>query len=349
MSSSWNIFRYAGDISHLSSKAILMFSIHRNRSAEGVSLITQILYAVVFCTRYIDILYEPVRWNFFFKCFYITSSLYIIAIMQWVFPRTREREISWKIGTIILGGSLVLSPFVMLIFEKYWDFTQWLWDFSEVLESVCVLPQLVLLRQTSVPTVINSYYLATLGLYRFLYVLNWIWRGLDPNGRAPNAVSVIFGVIQIAFFIDFFWCYYTRPRVRLRNGGIVDAQDYQRGWFIGHIIGNNVRVETDEDEESAPTLGDDGHEQPGRSARPKWGSRGISVSADEDVFEREPLNRHDSDDLNEPIDPDAKMQDPDDLAKALDDEDEDSPLPGPYPGTNGEASGVRGGDEWRDA
>lgn len=171
----------------------------------GVSLITQILYAVVFCTRYIDIFYETIRWNFFFKIFYISSSLYIIAIMQWVFPRTREREISWKIGAGILGGSLLLSPFVMLIFEKWWSFSQWLWDFSEILEAVCVLPQLVLLRQTSVPTVINSFYLVTLGLYRLLYVLNWIWRGLDPTSRSPNAVSVIFGVIQTALFVDFFW------------------------------------------------------------------------------------------------------------------------------------------------
>jgi hypothetical protein len=31
---------------------------------------------------------------------------------------------------------------------------------------VCVLPQLLLLRQTTVPTVIDSYYLLALGSYR---------------------------------------------------------------------------------------------------------------------------------------------------------------------------------------
>ncbi|OIW22103.1 hypothetical protein CONLIGDRAFT_587607 [Coniochaeta ligniaria NRRL 30616] len=40
-------------LSHLAAKCILIFSIHRNRSAEGVSLITQILYAAVFCTPYL--------------------------------------------------------------------------------------------------------------------------------------------------------------------------------------------------------------------------------------------------------------------------------------------------------
>lgn len=145
-------------------------------------------------------------------------------------------------------------------------------------------------------------------------------------------------------------CYYTRPRVRLRNGGIVDAQDYRRGWFIGRIIGDNVRVDTDDDEESGPALGDNGQGQTGRSARPKWGARGISVSADEGVYEREPLNRPEGEDLDdEPMDPDAKMRDPDDLAKALDDDDDDGTLPGPHQGSNGEPSGVRGGDEWRDS
>lgn len=105
------------------SKCILIFAIHRNRSAEGVSLITQILYALVFCTRYLDIFSESSAWNFIFKIFYILSSFYILGVMQWVVPRSREREISWKIGAFILGGSFALSPFVMMIFETTgWGF-----------------------------------------------------------------------------------------------------------------------------------------------------------------------------------------------------------------------------------
>lgn len=44
--------------------------------------------------------------------------------MRYIFPRTREREIAWKLGAAILAGSLVLAPFVMLIFESkdYWSF-----------------------------------------------------------------------------------------------------------------------------------------------------------------------------------------------------------------------------------
>lgn len=80
-------------------------------------MITQAFYAVVFCTRYTDFFTETSNWNYFFKLFYIVSSFYIIAVMRWLFPRTREREISWKLGAVVLMGSLFISPFTMLLFE----------------------------------------------------------------------------------------------------------------------------------------------------------------------------------------------------------------------------------------
>ena len=90
----------------------------------GVSLITQVFYAAVFCTRYTDLFRETSSWNYFFKVFYLLSSFYTIVIMRWLYPRTREREVAWKIGAAVLAGCLVLSPFMMLIFEeeKFWSF-----------------------------------------------------------------------------------------------------------------------------------------------------------------------------------------------------------------------------------
>ncbi|KAI1334400.1 ER lumen protein retaining receptor-domain-containing protein [Xylariaceae sp. FL0016] len=349
----WNIFRIMGDISHLLSKCILISAIHRNRSAEGVSMITQGLYAVVFCSRYTDIFTEISSWNFFFKLFYIITSIYIIVIMRWLFPRTREREIAWKLGALILAGSLLLSPFVMLIFEgkDQWAFFTWVWDFSQILESICVLPQLLLLRQTTVPTVIDSFYLLTLGAYRALYCLNWIWREFDPNDRKPNAVSVIFGIIQTALYVDFFWVYYTRQRVKLRYGGVVDADDIRRGWLLRRIFGNKRFGDDgpEDDEESAPALGGRGDGEAQSQRRSKWGARGISISADDTTLEQD---RRDHDDgfSDGAVDPDAKMRDPDELAHALDDdEDEDGTLPGASNTSKNTPSGVNNGSEWRDS
>ncbi|KAH6884512.1 ER lumen protein retaining receptor-domain-containing protein [Thelonectria olida] len=340
----WNIFRIMGDLSHMLSKCILIFAIHRNRSAEGVSLITQILYALVFCTRYLDVFSEKSAWNFVFKIFYILSSFYILGVMQWVFARSREREIAWKIGAIILGGSFALSPFIMMIFERAWGFRTWMWVFSQILESVCVLPQLLLLRQTTVPTVIDSFYLLTLGSYRALYCINWFIRELDAS--KPDAVSVIFGLIQTALYIDFAWVYYTRQRVKLRGGGVVDADDMRRGWLLRRIFGKRVEVAEEDDEESARDIHDPSDTRRG-GARPKWGARGISVSADDGVLETERQNRE-HDEIDGAVDPDAKMQDPDELAKALDDDDENTPLRPDRDESNGAPSGLRAGEEWRD-
>jgi ER lumen protein retaining receptor len=105
------------------------------------------------------------------------------------------------------------------------------WTFSIILESVCVLPQLLLLRQTTVPTVIDSYYLVTLGSYRALYILNWLVRGFGPE-KHWDPIPDFFGVVQTALYVDFAWVYYSRQRVKLRNGGIVDSDDFRKGWLL---------------------------------------------------------------------------------------------------------------------
>ncbi|KAK3309981.1 ER lumen protein retaining receptor-domain-containing protein [Chaetomium strumarium] len=370
----WTVFRIAADLSHITAKCILIFSIHKNRSAEGVSLLTQLFYALVFVARYTDLFSESYAWNYFFKVFYLLSSFYTIAIMRFIYPRTREREVAWKLSAVILAGCLVLSPFVMLIFENkaYWSFQEFLWVFSQVLESVCVLPQLLLLRQTTVPTVITSFYIVFLGSYRGLYLLNWLFKELDTNMKKPNPISVIFGIIQTALYVDFAWVYWSRQRVKLRNGGIVDADDLSRGWLLRRIFGSkqfarDIDGDATDDEESAPALGasSNTNNQRGGVPRPKWGSRGISISADEGVLEQDQEHEQGVTDAST-VDPDAKMRDPDELARALDEEEDDdlgalqssssssSAQQSKQAHTDskgqpsGVPSGVRSGEEWDD-
>ncbi|KFX96131.1 hypothetical protein V497_01654 [Pseudogymnoascus sp. VKM F-4516 (FW-969)] len=342
-----NIWRILADLTHALSKCILIFAIHRNRSSEGVSVVSQALYVVVFCTRYIDLFWKDPRanyWNFIFKIFYIVSSVYILLIMTRVFARTREREISYRLGAYILLGSLLVCPFITMISEKMWGppFSYIVINFSLILESICILPQLLLLRQTTVPTVIDSYYLLALGTYRALYICNWIERYASKDSVKPEVVAVIFGVIQTLFYADFAWVYYSRQRVKLRSGGVVDADDLSKSWVLRRVL-RRGRNSEEVDEEARPALGDDGeyeeHVSVGREgSRGRaggWGRRGISVSADDDVLAAE---RDGS-----PIAPDARMRDPDELAKILHDEDD----------SDTEASGAPkatpiGGEEWRD-
>lgn len=228
-----------------------------------------------------------------------------------------------------------------------------LWAFSIILESVCVLPQLLLLRQTNVPTVIDSYYLVTLGSYRAFYILNWIWREeFEAAFRPPDTISVIFGVIQTALYIDFAWVYWTRQRVKLRSGGVVDGDDLRQSWFLGRIFGRFGGQVSPEDMENGDAgEGLNGNAATGPQRTSNWGSRGISVSADEGVLdsERERQRREDggsktNGQLPEYTATDAKMKDPDEMARILDgDEDSDEDIVG------GAGTTVGNGTEWRNS
>lgn len=246
------------------------------------------LYVGVFITRYLDLLWTPPSesiWNFILKNFYILSSLYIIFLMMRVYARTREREKAWKLGAYCLGGSILLAPIATGIAErKDFSFSQMLWTFSIILESVCVIPQLLLLRQTTVPTVIDSFYLLTLGSYRAFYILNWIVR-LTSSEHHFEWRAVLFGIIQTAFYVDFAWVYWTRQRVKLRNGGVVDSDDLSRGFLVSRVLGRGDASVEDEERGPVGGVGNNGSAGAPKS-RGNWGPRGISVSADEDVMDQ---------------------------------------------------------------
>lgn len=271
-----NFFRYLADFSHLASKGILIATIHHRRSAEGVSLLTQALYTLVFVTRYLNIFAYAKPWeygmyNFVFKVTYIATSFYIIFVMMRVFPRSREAEKQWKISAGILAFSLVASQIFYPIFRDKMQGWEWLEDFrifSLILESLAVLPQLTLLAHTSIPTVITSYYLVALGSYRAVYILNWIWRGADPDDGFYDPVAVIFGIIQTLLYIEFFWIYWRRQKVKLRGGGgVLDGEEFARGLVLGRLIGR-------EDGKPVSTA---------RTGGGWRGSGGLSVSADDFV------------------------------------------------------------------
>lgn len=187
-----------------------------------------------------------------------------------------------------------------------------------------------------------------LGSYRALYIVSWIIRA--AHNDSPDPVSVIFGIVQTALYVDFAWVYYTRQRVKLRGGAVVDNDDFANGWLVKRFVGRRGRTaggaggvggdgagvdEDDEfdDEEAAPALGGrNGHANGngyghGRQKKPKtsWGKRGISVSADDGVH-----------DLHAGADEDARpLADP----AAFEDESDGE--------VDGVSKAVGNGDEWR--
>ena len=149
---------------------------------------------------------------------------------------------------------------------------------------------------------------------------------LDPT-------SWVWGSIQTALMIDFAWVYYTRQRVKLRHGGVVDSDDLGRGWIVGRFVGRKS-MDFDYDEETA------GQRNDTTQPKNKWGRRGISVSADEGV---EGAPKRTSPEERRNVDPESQpLADP---AAFEDESDDDAPPPGAT--SVAEQSGVRR-DEWDD-
>jgi ER lumen protein retaining receptor len=165
-----------------------------------------------------------------------------------------------------------------------------------------------------------------------MYVLNWIVRGANED-HYRDPTSWIWGSIQTALMIDFAWVYWTRQRVKLRHGGVVDSDDLGRGWIVGRFVGSKS-TDFDYDEETGGQRNGDATVQP----KNRWGRQGISVSADEGVEgapKRKSPDRGDVDPESQPLADPAAFED---------ESDDDAPPPA---ATVAEQSGVRR-DEWDD-
>lgn len=199
-----NIFRLFGDLSHLASIFILLYSIEKNRSITGLSLKTQLLYVLVYLTRYMNLFFKFYSlYNTVLKIFFIASSIYTVYIMTTKYKTIKEDLDIFPVKYILLA-SFILS----LIFTPSYSFFEVSWTFSLWLEAFSILPQLFILQKTGEAENITTHYIFSLGIYRALYIPNWIYRYFAEDHFDVN--SVLAGLVQTAIYSDFFWIYYQK-------------------------------------------------------------------------------------------------------------------------------------------
>ncbi|KAI9481370.1 MAG: ER lumen protein retaining receptor [Benjaminiella poitrasii] len=205
-----NIFRLVADLMHLASIVILLLKIRKTHSCignekKGISFKTQLLYSIVFLTRYLDLFANKVSiYNTIMKIFFIASSLYILYLMYVKYKATNDAGLdTFRIEYLLIGSAIlgVATTYAYTILEILWTFSIWL-------ESVAILPQLFMLQRTGEAETITTHYLFALGAYRGLYLLNWIYRYVDEGHT--DWIAWIAGFIQTALYSDFFYIYYTR-------------------------------------------------------------------------------------------------------------------------------------------
>ncbi|KAI1095394.1 ER lumen protein retaining receptor [Rostrohypoxylon terebratum] len=201
-----NVFRVLGDFSHLASIGILLHKMIELNGASGISFKSQALYLMVYVTRYLDLFTTTSIYNIIFKILFIASQSYVIYLMTTKYKPTVDPNLDTFRVQYLLGGAAVLA--ILIPYE--YTFSEILWAFSIWLESVAILPQLFMLQRTGEAEVITTHYLFALGIYRTLYIPNWIYRYLTEPKHKVDWIAIVAGLIQTVLYSDFFWIYYNK-------------------------------------------------------------------------------------------------------------------------------------------
>ena len=153
---------------------------------------------------------------------FIGSTIYVIYLMRWRFRYVFQASLTsdrsdWDrfrpshdpaIDTFkieyLVGPAFILG----LIFHYHFTVLEVLWSFSIFLESVAILPQLFMVQRTGEAEAITTHYMAALGIYRGLYIINWIYRYFAEDSWDP--IAVVAGIVQTVLYMDFFYIYFTK-------------------------------------------------------------------------------------------------------------------------------------------
>ncbi|GKV28699.1 hypothetical protein SLEP1_g37716 [Rubroshorea leprosula] len=159
-----NIFRLAGDMTHLASVLVLLLKINTIKSCAGISLKTQEPYALVFPTRYLDIFSSFISlYNTVMKLIFLGSSFSIV----WYIRHHKVVRRSYDKDQDTFRHYFLVLPclFLALLINERFTFMEVMWTFSLYLKAVAILPQLVLLQRTRNIDNLTGQYVFLLGAY----------------------------------------------------------------------------------------------------------------------------------------------------------------------------------------
>jgi len=200
-----NVFRLTGDIAHLLAIIILLVKIWKSRSCAGISGRSQILFAIVYTTRYLDLFTNFISlYNSVMKIVFMAASYATLYLMYIKFKATYDRNHD------TFRVEFLLIPVTALSLLLNHEFTplEVLWTFSIYLESVAILPQLFMVSKTGEAESITSHYLFALGSYRALYLFNWVYRYYMEGFY--DLIAIVAGAVQTVLYCDFFYLYVTK-------------------------------------------------------------------------------------------------------------------------------------------
>ncbi|EDS42323.1 ER lumen protein retaining receptor [Culex quinquefasciatus] len=189
--------RVFGDFLHVLSFAVLLAKLWRTKSCAGISGKSQILYAIVFTMRYLDLPVNISADAFYLssmKVVYIAISFMIVYMIYGPYKKSYDRD-----QDVLYNEFLVVPCFVLALYSSYnASPIEVLWTFSIFLEAIAIIPQLDLLCKIEHVDGYVVCYLLALGLYRAMYLLKWAWLYYTTSYYEP--IALFAGFVQTTLF-----------------------------------------------------------------------------------------------------------------------------------------------------
>lgn len=215
---SMNIFRLAGDMSHVFSIIVLLLRLRVVKNAHGISVKSHELFLIVFVTRYLDLFTTFYSvYNSVMKVLYICTTSMIIYTIRFTKPFSATYD---KAQDSFLHYKFAVAPCAAIalithLFQHRFAFRplEYLWLFSIFLESIAILPQLIVLQRYREVENLTGNYVFFMGAYRALYILNWIYRSYHEPLYQHHFVVYFCGVLQTLLYVDFFY-YYVKSKAK---------------------------------------------------------------------------------------------------------------------------------------
>jgi len=211
-----NGFRLLGDLIHLFAIIWLPLKIWKTRSCSVVSGKSQLLYLLVFICRYLDLFTNFVsHYNTFMKIFFIavTAGTVFLIYKQQLRDLIMTRPFSlicqnlrklcyrqydsFRIELLIIPClvlAIVVNESSQYRSNTMYSIMEIFWAFSEYLEAVTLIPQLVMIIKSGETEAYMATYIIATTLYRGLYILNWIYRYNYENFY--DIIAIVSGCFQ---------------------------------------------------------------------------------------------------------------------------------------------------------
>ncbi|KAE9538791.1 hypothetical protein AGLY_005373, partial [Aphis glycines] len=173
----------------------------------GISGKIQILFAMIFTTRYIDLFTGFVSIdNSIMKKVFLTLSYITLHLVFYTFKTTYNHKYDCFRIMYLIVPSLMLS----FVFVHVYSMMEIIWAFSIYLESVAIVPQLFMVPRTSQDKSIVSHYLFALGSYKAFYLLNWIYHYYEENFFDP--IVIVAGIVETVMTYYGYYSIFIRPK-----------------------------------------------------------------------------------------------------------------------------------------